>query len=88
MDFLKSRVYCTNKGLVKIFMENAAILRIDLNIKNNFGTPTLHRACRNGKSYLVKIFMDYAGTYGIDLNRKNNNGLTLVYIALRATPCV
>ena len=67
--------------MVKSFIENAAALSIDLNIKNNKGSTAFHQACLNGHSNVIKIFMDgeysiSASALRIDHNRKDKYGCT------------
>ena len=54
--------------VVKIFMQYAATLRIDVNLKDKSGFTAFHWACRNRHSDIVRIFMEYAATLSIDIN--------------------
>ena len=56
--------------VVKIFMENAAALSIDLNRVDQSGVTGFYYACEKGHSDVVNIFMENASTLGIDLNAK------------------
>ena len=54
--------------VVKIFMQKASDLSIDLNTEDNDGITGFHHACESGDSDLVKIFMQNAADLSIDLN--------------------
>ena len=74
---------CQNghSDVVKIFMENAATLSIDLNAKDSHGSPAFHQACREGHTDLVKIFMENACALGIDPNTPDEHGFTAFHCA-------
>ena len=71
--------------VVKIFLQYAVTLNIDLNVKDKDGNTAFHLACQKtacfwesnqGHSDVVKILIENAVTFGVDLNTKNNNNLT------------
>ena len=56
--------------MVKIFLENAVALSIDLNMKEDCGLSGFHIACGNGHLEVVKILMESALNLSIDLHNK------------------
>ena len=78
---------CQNGHLdmVKILMDNAANLGIDLNETDVYGRTAFISACINGHSAVVKIFMENAASLKIDLKmgkNKYNNYLTAFHIKI------
>ena len=60
--------------MVKIFIENAAALKINLNIIDSSGLTGFHRACYHGHLDVVKIFIENAEALKIDLNIIDSDG--------------
>ena len=67
--------YACQRGhsdVVKIFMENAAALSIDLNTKcTDYNSTGFHRACGRGHSDVIKIFLENELSLNLDLNSKD-----------------
>jgi ankyrin repeat protein len=76
--FLMANLSCIENGLdvVRIFMEYASTLSIDLNQKTQNGQTAFHLACRRGHLELVKIFMENSTPLSINLSTKDNDGFT------------
>ena len=61
-----------HSGVVKIIMENAAALSIDLNAKcTDYSSTGFHRACGRGHSDVIKIFLENELSLNLDLNSKD-----------------
>ena len=69
--------------MVKIFMENAAPLRINLNAIEEDGMTAFHYACERGHTDVVKIFMENAPFLSLDLNAKDYSDFTGFHYACR-----
>ena len=54
--------------MVKILIQTAAVLSIDLNAKRTNGKTASYLACQGGSSDVVKIFMENSTFLSIDLN--------------------
>ena len=67
--------YACQRGhsdVVKIIMENAAALSIDLNTKcTDYKCMGFHYACDRGHSDVFKIFLDNELSLNLDLNSKD-----------------
>ena len=63
--------------MVKIFIENAADLKIDLKIGKN--VKSFFDIYIRGNSGLVKVFLENAATFGINLNDLEDICLNLAY---------
>ena len=66
---------------MKIFMEKAATLGIDLNTKDNNGLTGFDQVCQRFDQDLVKMFFENATKLSFDLNAKDNMGWTAFHSA-------
>ena len=77
--------YACQRGhsdVVKIFMENAAALSIDLTKKcTDYSTTGFHRACAKGHTDVIKIFLENELSLNLDLNSKCCYGLIGFHLA-------
>ena len=72
--------------MVKVFMQKAAILQIDLEAKEaTYGYTGFLWACGGGHSDVVKIFMKNAVI--VDLNYKDIKGRTALYMVCAWGDC-
>ena len=67
--------------MVKIFLDNAANLSIDISKEADNGLTAFHVACFKGYSDVVKTFLENATALSIDLNVKGNYGKTAFELA-------
>ena len=67
--------------VVKILMEDGAVLDIYPNTKNNCHQTAFLLACQKGHINVAKIFIEYASTLNIDLNAKTKKGNTAFHLA-------
>ena len=58
----------SKQHVVKVFMQNAADLSIDLNTEDNDGITGFHHACESGDSDIVSIFMEIPAALSITPN--------------------
>ena len=75
-----------HKNVVKLLLENADNLNIDLNARTRAGWTALMYACASGNPDIVKLFLDYSGPIEIDVNARTPrryNGQTAYKIASR-----
>ena len=62
--------------MVKLLMENATTMSIDLNAKSNIGCTGFHYACIYGQTSTVELLLNNADALHLDFNSKNNDGDT------------
>ena len=62
--------------MIRIFIEYASTLSIDLNQKTQNGQTAFHMACGRGQLEVVQIFMENSTPLSIDLSAEDNDGFT------------